>query len=457
MSIQWHCACGKNLKAPDGSAGKRARCPACKKINQIPVPAVEPEVDLLAGDDPFDPYELAEAPAPAAVRLPRRAASAAGDDAGVTAPPYRRAPSRVEEDDDDDLPLGARQGRSWRDFTYFVLLLAMVPLIVSSFGRERGDLGDLIDQSIDAHPEVKEKIAALPETAGPLEAIDLLPGHRIDGALLPRDSMTHWVLAGGSALLFLTVLVFLFHPGCAKPKSLLLTGIFTGSVGILLLLGFQFVAEATQGVWVRGRGIIVLLFYIVKFIGFSYYAADDPSNGFAASFFGYTFGVGLCEEVCKALPLMVMVQNLPARATWRTACLWGLASGVGFGVAEGIIYSGRYYNGIGGGDIYLVRFVSCVALHATWAAAVAIFLYKVRGQMTAIEGIGGMLWTTAIVAMPSIVLHGLYDTLLKKDYKLHALAVALVSFVYLACLIEWSQWKGDDSEGADRGRRLARA
>jgi hypothetical protein len=59
--------------------------------------------------------------------------------------------------------------------------------------------------------------------------------------------------------------------------------------------------------------------------------------------------------------------------------------------------------------------------------------------------------------MPSIILHGLYDTLLKQDYKLYALAVALVSFMYLACLIEWSQWKGDDSERAAGGRRLARA
>src|SRR5258706_10857685 len=117
--------------------------------------------------------------------------------------------------------------------------------------------------------------------------------------------------------------------------------------------------------------------------------------------------------------------------------------------------SGRYYNGIGGGDIYLVRFVSCVALHGTWAAAVAILLYKMRAHIAGAEGIGGMLWTTAIIAMPSIVLHGLYDTLLKKDYTTYALVVAVVSFVYLAALIEWSQWKGEGSGGAVKGRRMA--
>jgi RsiW-degrading membrane proteinase PrsW (M82 family)/phage FluMu protein Com len=475
MSISWHCGCGKTLKAPDGSGGKRARCPACKEINTIPTPVVEEPVEVAApvasddpwaaGDSPFDPYDLAEAPEPTPVRVPRQvvaaAASAAQDRGGVTPAPYRPAAARARDDDDDEgeLPLGANPGggRSWRDFTYLVLLLAMVPLVVSSFGGDRGNILEQIQQSVTHHPEVKERIEAMPESAELGDLINVFPGHRLDGAFLPRDSMVHWVFAAGSVVLFLTIMMFLFSPGCAKPKSLLLTGVFTGTCGILLLLGFQLVAGWTSGLWIRGRGIIVLLFYIVKFIGYSYGAADDPSNGFAASFFGYTFGVGLCEEVCKALPLIVMLQNLPERATWRTACLWGLASGVGFGVAEGIMYSGRYYNGIGEGDIYLVRFVSCVALHGTWAAAVAILLFKARGHIAGAEGIGGMLFTTAVIAMPSIVLHGLYDTLLKKDYKLYALAVALVSFLYLACLIEWSQWKREEAGSGSAGGRLARA
>jgi RsiW-degrading membrane proteinase PrsW (M82 family) len=464
------------LKAPDGSGGKRARCPACKEINTIPKPApVEEAVapaasgDPWAADDnPFDPYDLAEEPKAAPVRGPRLVvkgpvlapAPAEEEHAGygVTPAPYRPAAARAAaaDDDGDELPLGANPGggRSWRDFTYLVLLLAMLPLVVSSFGGERGNIIELIQQSVTHHPEVKERLEAMPDSAELGDLINVFPGHRLDGAMLPRDSMVHWVFAAGSVVLFLTVMMFLFSPGCAKPKSLLLTGIFTATCGILLLLGFQLVAGWTSGLWVRGRGIIVLLFYIVKFIGYSYYAADDPSNGFAASFFGYTFGVGLCEEVCKALPLIVMIQNLPERATWRTACLWGLASGVGFGIAEGIMYSSRYYNGVLEGDIYLVRFVSCVALHGTWAAAVAILLFKARGQLGNAEGFGGMLLTTAVIAMPSIVLHGLYDTLLKKDYKLYALAVALVSFLYLACLIEWSQWKREEPGG---GGRLARA
>ena len=471
VSISWHCECGRSLKAPDTAAGKRARCPACQKVNQVPFPEPFPEPVAVAeppliesGDAPDDEYELA---APAPVAKPARRVTIAqpvvSDDA-VTPAPYYRKPEinpmlsgrEADDDGDDDEGDGEPTGRTWRDFCYLVLLLALVPLIVSSLGGNHATFFDLVDRNLESHPEVAETLQAeLKNIKDLTDVANFFPGHHLDGALLARGSMAHWLFALISAACFLTLTMFLFRRGSAKPKSLLLTGLFTGTVGIFLLIAFQFVAHFTQGWWLRGSSIIVLLFYVVKFIGFSYYAADDPTNGFAASFFGYTFGVGLCEEVCKALPLIVMIQNLPKRATWRTACLWGLASGVGFGVAEGIMYSGRYYNGIQGGEAYLVRFVSCVALHSIWAAAVAIGLFKFRNEITNAESAGGMLFTTAVIAMPSIILHGLYDTLLKKDFQVYALLIALASFVYLVCLIEWSQLKPDDGD-VPRGR-LARA
>jgi hypothetical protein len=57
--------------------------------------------------------------------------------------------------------------------------------------------------------------------------------------------------------------------------------------------------------------------------------------------------------------------------------------------------------------------------------------------------------TTALVALGLLyagvpmLMHGLYDTLLKKDHSLIALGIALASFAYLAGLIEWSMRKGD--------------
>ena len=226
----------------------------------------------------------------------------------------------------------------------------------------------------------------------------------------------------------------LFERGNATIWHWLAVLAVTSTVGIISLIAFQFIAEITQGVWVTGRGVLVLLFYIVKFIGFSYHAALDDSYGFWASFFGFTFGVGLCEEITKAIPVLVLLHG-DKKLGWRSACFLGIASGVGFGVAEGIMYAGHYYNGMLTADIYFTRFISCVALHATWTAAVGIFAYQNLAGFETNEALDWVKHLLLIISVPAI-LHGLYDTLLKRDMGEWALVVALASFGWLAFLIE---------------------
>ena len=115
------------------------------------------------------------------------------------------------------------------------------------------------------------------------------------------------------------------------------------------------------------------------------------------SFVGFTCGVGLCEELCKALPLLWHYRS-EASMGWRGAALWGLASGVGFGVAEGIMYSSRYYNGISPLNMYVVRFVSCVALHAIWSASVGITIWRRQETIQ-----GDLDWTNFALAILQIL------------------------------------------------------
>jgi RsiW-degrading membrane proteinase PrsW (M82 family) len=201
----------------------------------------------------------------------------------------------------------------------------------------------------------------------------------------------------------------------------------------MLLLAFQFIAVWTMGFNVRGRSILVLLFYLIKFIGFSYRCAIDANTGFGLSFMGFTCGVGLCEELCKAIPIAIYLNSTP-KATWRDACLVGLASGVGFGVSEGITYSGSYYTGIQESWIYLVRFISCVALHALWAGAIGILMYHNQ------DYIGELSWENAGMFVAfylsiGMILHGLYDTFLKSDLELGALLTAGVTFGWFAIMV----------------------
>jgi RsiW-degrading membrane proteinase PrsW (M82 family) len=511
VSIHWRCDCGKSLKAPDGSSGRKARCPACGQVNVVPAARVEeneglevlddgpppiPELpppppvrsppvkraviapppppvseqDRVSDDDDWGEYDLKEepvAPAPPPVRRPAAVAGSVaagsgmrgGVGGGFTPPAYRPpAVSTVADEEDKELPLSerVREGRSWRDFTYLLLLLAMLPLVLSTFKKDNGTIIDILRQNMQAHPEVKEKLESeASDDMSPYDLASLFPGHRLDGALLERDTAMHWVFALVSAALFCTLMMFLFdgiHD--AKPLALLLCGFFTGTVGIVLLLVFQFIANIALGIGLRGfhGGKLIIIILIIKFIGFSYYAADNPDYGFVLSFFGYTFGVGLCEEICKMLPLLWLMRTHPEKASWRGLCKWGLASGIGFGVAEGIMYSGRYYNGVLGADIYLVRFASCVALHAVWSASFAIAMYLNADRMTASPTVKGSLGYALLFAAPPMVLHGLYDTLLKKEHTLMALVVALVSFCYLAGLIEWSMLKADRRRAAAAAR-----
>lgn len=367
-------SCQKQLKISYAMAGKLVSCPGCRNFVQVP-----------------DPRGSAARPA-------------------------------------------AAPKKSIRDYGYALFALALIPLVFSLLGG-RDDIEQRIELTRKQNPGVIEKWEASPQPTE--EALfGALPSHRIAGAHLARDSMTHWMYALGSAALFLGLILLVFGPAFASPRQLVLVGAFTGTLGILFLLIVQFLAEWTQGYNLVGRSIVVIFFYIAKFIGFSYRAALDSDSGFFLSFLGFTCGVGFCEELVKALPL---IWNYRTKATldWRAACLWGLATGVGFGVSEGITYSSDFYNGLSTGGIYVVRFISCVALHAVWSASAGITLwrnqYRVQGEMSWYEWFAPLLRVLGVV----MVLHGLYDTLLKKDSPALALVVALASFAWLAVQIEW--------------------
>jgi len=273
-----------------------------------------------------------------------------------------------------------------------------------------------------------------------------LPGHKIQGAWLSHDTYLHWLFALISAAVFLTFIAFLASDKSSNPSHLFFIGVFTATIGIVLLIAFQIMASATQGVWIRGRGVAVLIFYIVKFIGYSYSAAEDPDSGLLLSFLGFTCGVGLCEELCKAIPLMWYYRN-SNQQTWRGAFHWGLASGAGFGISEAVMYAGSYYNGIQGPEIYLVRFISCVALHAVWSGSVGISIHRQQDRLHGSENVWEYwMWMLLIVAVP-MVLHGLYDTLLKKEFNGIALLVAFASFGYLA--IQIALLRGEDDSEAE--------
>ncbi|HTD67242.1 MAG TPA: PrsW family glutamic-type intramembrane protease, partial [Candidatus Limnocylindria bacterium] len=138
---------------------------------------------------------------------------------------------------------------------------------------------------------------------------------------------------------------------------------------------------------------------------------------------GYLFGVGIPEELCKAAVLFFLAQRrvlLPP----QSMLFYGLMSGLGFGIYEGVGYqTGANLNTGSMGAYYLnnmLRLTSLPFLHAIWSGIAGYFIgfafqYPQRKA--------GLL--VVAIALPSL-LHGLYDV------ANHALALVFATLSVLA-------------------------
>ena len=339
MVIVVECECGRKLRADARLAGRWVKCPACNRAVQVPAldapPAPQaplqtppaPREDLSISDAP-----VREGPAPfAPPRFTKPDMSAYSAPRPVIAPP-------------SDDTLAAEN--SWRGYIFWLLLLAMIPLAVETFaGHEKAI--DRINRTLQAHPEIIGHVDAPDRLTRRDEEriLQMLPEHRLDGAFVSNDSLIQWPLAWAAAGVFLAMVTFAIPGLPARPLTLTLAGLFTGTAGVLMLYAIQIVG-----------------FLCVCCIGLAYIAALDPHAPIGASLLGFFFGVGFFEETIKSLPVLWLLykhQNVP----WRRACLVGMASGAGFGISEGIHYASNFYNGVEPASVYAraVPLLRCVS------------------------------------------------------------------------------------------------
>jgi RsiW-degrading membrane proteinase PrsW (M82 family) len=244
--------------------------------------------------------------------------------------------------------------------------------------------------------------------------------------LLPKETWAHYVMAAASASLFLGFIHTLFRDAVPSFWRLARLAVIVGTLGMAMLLGFQWLADWAVAGHISSDSWV---FIAIKAIGYSYRAIRHPDLlPLPVVLVGYVISVGLCEEACKATFV-----DVPA--SWRAACKQGLACGVGFGVAEGIYYSQDRYNGVAAADLYVVRFVACVTLHALLSGGVAIRLAH-RGER---------LWESKAtffkVLLVPVVIHGLYDTFVTFGMRQPALICAGLSFAWLWMLIVHSRMR----------------
>ncbi|MDZ7958415.1 MAG: PrsW family glutamic-type intramembrane protease [Aulosira sp. DedQUE10] len=175
---------------------------------------------------------------------------------------------------------------------------------------------------------------------------------------------------------------------------------------------------------------IPLLLFIQKFPIFSFlYAATDW--GLIPRLIGFVLGVGILEEVCKALPIYFFFLRPAKLIDPLTLAFYGTMSGLGFAISEGVVYSVVYAFGLVQGEIDIsayvltntIRFVCLPLFHAIWAGISGYFLGLAAinpSRQAAIIVIG--------IAIAS-VLHGLYDTFAGGLLGLVVMAFSILLFV----------------------------
>jgi RsiW-degrading membrane proteinase PrsW (M82 family) len=145
--------------------------------------------------------------------------------------------------------------------------------------------------------------------------------------------------------------------------------------------------------------------------------------------------VGFPEELCKALVLFAIWRWAPL-PTLRAFIYYGILSGLGFGIAEGINYQrGVYYEtAVHNGNfveyffLSALRLTSLPLLHAAWAGTAGYLLWFAAKVRTARTGL-----VLLAIALPALM-HGLYDGL-SGTVPFVPLAVAAASIALLAIYI----------------------
>lgn len=234
-------------------------------------------------------------------------------------------------------------------------------------------------------------------------------------------------------LAYVTVLRFL-RPHPVPLRRIVLTCAFTMTLGLVFLLFFQSVADHAlhSGRWNYGRATGYWL--VLKFIGWAYNAVQE--GNFFTRIVGYIFGVGLCEEFTKLLPLFFYVFRESKlaeekRLGYRQFLLVGFFSGLGFGIGEALSMYAPWSGEIST-DSNILRWFACVPSHAIYTVLDAAFLWYLKPTIQNEKNDHMKLVWCALATVVAAVVHGIYNSfaaLPMLGLIFDALAIALMCWV----------------------------
>jgi len=281
-----------------------------------------------------------------------------------------------------------------------------------------------------------------PTDIWPLAVLCLLFGW-VGGGMLTADRMylpnavapSLALALGGVPLTYAAIIHYL------KPKSLplgrvLLVAGFTAVFGILTLLLLQFLAAIAVSTNFRFlfHGSIGLLFLVLKLIGLAYHLTT--SSDIWLRWVGFVFGVGLCEETVKVLPLVALIiWRVDRVLSVHTFLALGFASGVGFGIGEALYCYSPWCGNYGAGS-NVIRWYSVIPSHAIYTTVCAAFLWRLADKLEYSDGFWQRAGVVATAAAIMAFVHGTYDTVCSLGVVV-ALVMDTLLFGVLLWVVRW--------------------
>ena len=189
------------------------------------------------------------------------------------------------------------------------------------------------------------------------------------------------------------------------------------------------------------------------------YFDTAQSPNILLSLFGCIFGIGICEELCKILPVVVYLLWKRQNAVPKLSILIGVFSGLGFAAFENLKYARKAVldtfgltflrgpsglrEGVEGAMVnVLLRSLSCVFCHAVFTGIFAYFV-----TLAFLTGRKYIALTIAGLAVAA-TLHGVYDwlTVVQQTF---AAALMAGSFVLFYAYLLKLQALTENSRGND--------
>jgi RsiW-degrading membrane proteinase PrsW (M82 family) len=264
-------------------------------------------------------------------------------------------------------------------------------------------------------------------------------------------------LLAASALILATICgMYFVRPANARsmPVAHFIPALlFTMTAGLFLLLLLQQVAASELARPLRAHGRATWYYLIVRFIGECYQWTKSPNA--VQRFIGFIFGVGLCEEFTKLLPLFYLGLKSDGKKantspTYRGFLLTGFFSGLGFGIGEALYCYAPWLGHTSVAEC-VARWFAVVPSHAIWTMVAAAVLWYLLPVIKARSSSYAKLALCALATAIAAVVHGVYDGLCSLPLLGPAMVgIALAVLVWIVRAAGEARGEGDVVPGDDK-------